>query len=232
MSFGQTDNPFVINEVFIQDSSLFKAERDFTKRDSVFYEDENYIVRKTCSGEWGGTIWFKNKLTGIEYSCEATCPVIVNKVNGKYIVTTTLAHMIGFSKIIEINNPDSMAVFKLPEPRQKKGKRTLYYVGDNESNSTKGTNTLVDSVRVMTIATFPFNEQLFHIVTDFHKTYISKIENNRFVTIDTISNTSIWTYNPEVIKTVDGHYIVFFTNQETNGYLDIYDNKIDLIRYK
>lgn len=232
MTFGQTDKLFVINEVFTQDSSLYKTERDFIKQDTVFFEDENYTVRKTCSGEWGGTIWFKNKVTGIEYSCEATCPVIVNKVNGKYIVTSTLAHMIGFSKVIEINNPDSMAVFKLPEPRQKKGKRKLYYIGDDESKSKKGTNILVDSVRVITIATFPYNDQLFHIVTDFKKTFISKIENNRFVTVDTISNTSILTYDPEVIRTIDGHYIVFFGNSVTKGYIDIFENKINVFRYK
>lgn len=97
ITFGQTDKLFNVNEIFVKDSSQYKTERDFIKQDSAFFEDENYLVRKSCSGEWGGTIWFKNKVTGIEYSCEATCPVAVNKVNGKYIVTTTLAHMIGFS---------------------------------------------------------------------------------------------------------------------------------------
>jgi hypothetical protein len=116
VSFGQTRKLFEVNEVLIKDSTQFKTERDFIKRDTAFFEDETYLVRKTCSGEWGGTIWFKNKISGIEYSCEATCPVIVNKLNGKYYVTSTLAHMFGFSEVIEISRPDSMAVFKLPEP--------------------------------------------------------------------------------------------------------------------
>lgn len=121
-----------------------------------------------------------------------------------------------------------MAVFKLPVRRQKKGMRQVYLIGETESNSKKGTNVLVDSIKLMTIATFPFNDQLYHVVTDFKKTYISKIENNNFVTVDTISNSSIWTYEPVVIRTIDGHYIVFF---KTQGYLEIYDNKINLIRY-
>jgi hypothetical protein len=230
-TFGQSENLFEINEVFIKDSSQFKTARDFSKQDSAFFEDENYIVRKTCSGEWGGTIWFKHKITGIEYSCEATCPVIVNKVDGKYIVTSTLAHMIGFSEIIEITNPDSMAVFKFPKPRLKKGKMKLYYVGDDESNSKKGTTQLVDSLGVLTIASFTYDNQLFHVVTDFKKTFITKIEQNKFVTLYTISNSSIWTYNPEVIRTTDGHFIVFFNNEAAKGYLDIDANKITLIRY-
>lgn len=232
ISFGQTRKLFEVNEIFIKDSTKFKTEHDFRIQDSIFFEDDNYLVRKSCSGEWGGTIWFKNKNTSIEYSCEATCPVIVHKVDGKYIVTSTLAHMAGFSKVIEIENPDSMEVFKLPKPRQKKRKRKLYYIGDNESNSKTGTKTLVDSVGVFTIATFPLEGELFHVVTDFQKTFITKIEHNKFVTIDTISNTSIWTYDPEVIRTGNGHYIVFFSNQEAEGYIDIYENKINLIRYK
>ena len=30
----------------------------------VFFEDSSYIVRRTCMGEWGGSVWFKNKKTG------------------------------------------------------------------------------------------------------------------------------------------------------------------------
>jgi len=232
IAFGQTDKLFEMNEIFVKDSSQFKTESDFRKRDSAFFEDDNYIVRKTCSGEWGGTIWFKNKLTGIEYSCEATCPVVVNKVNGTYVVTSTLAHMVGFSTVIEIVNPDSMAIFQLPEPRQIKRKMKIYYISDRESSSKKGTKILVDSVGAMVIASFPHNDQLFHIVTDFQKTYISKIENNTFVTVDTLSNSSLWTYDPELIRTDDGHSIVFFSNQEAKGYLDIYGNKMNLIRYQ
>ena len=231
-SLGQTKKIFDINETLIKDSTQFKTVQNFKKQDSAFYEDENYVVRKSCSGEWGGTIWFKNKNTGIEYSCEATCPVVVNKTEGKYIVTSTLAHMSGFSTVIEINTPDSLAIFKLPEPRNKKGKTKLYYIGDNESNSKKGTKQLVDTMGVLILATFNYKGELFHIVTDFEKTFVEKIENKKFVIIDTISNQSIWTYDPEVIKTSDNHSIVFFKNDEVNGFLDIFDNKINLIRYK
>lgn len=31
------------------------------------YEDDKYIVRRTCAGEFGGTVWFKNKQTGLEW---------------------------------------------------------------------------------------------------------------------------------------------------------------------
>ena len=229
---GQDTRQFDIKETIINDSTSIKKISDFKKIDSCFFQDNLYTVRKTCSGEWGGSVWFKNKNSGIEYSCNATCPVVINKFNGNYIVTCTLAHLSGFSEIIEITNPDSMDIFKLPEPRAKKRKMIYRYVGDNESRSTKGIKQLVDSIGVLTIASFPYNGQLYHIVTDFRKTFVTQIVNKKFVTMDTISNESLWTYDPEVIKTKDNHNIIFFTNEKVSGYIDLFDNKINVIRYK
>lgn len=231
-SYGQKNSIFDIKEIVDTTTAWKKTSKDFISPDSPFYEDNDYLVSRTCSGEWGGTIKFKNKKTGIEYSCSSTCPVAVNKISGKYIVTGTLGHMRGFSEIIEIDNPDLMEVFTLPKPRKKIGKTIIRYVGDNESRSVKGSCKLIDSIGVLTLASFPYEGHLFHIVTDFQKTFLARIENNKFVTIDTISNISIWTNNPQVIKTADNRFIFFFDNGSTNGYLDIFGNKIVLMRYK
>ena len=226
--FGQ--EKFIIKEFVKQDNlpNISKSEIK-VNRDNIF-EDSLFIVSKSCSGEWGGTIKFKNKISGIEYSAASTCPVVVNKLNDKYYVTNTLAHMSGSSKILEISNPDSMTIFELPKPRAKKEKNIFRYVGDDESKSTIGTKKLVDSIGVLTLASFPYNEQLYHIVTDFKKTFITKIEENKFVTIDTVSEKTLWTYGPAVFVSDSGHFLVWFENQETEGYLDIFENQITVVR--
>ena len=225
--FGQ--NRFIIKEYVKQGGFPNLTKNDVKiNRDNIF-EDSLHIVSKSCSGEWGGTIKFKNKETGIEYSAASTCPVAVNKLNEKYYITNTLAHLSGSSEILEICNPDLMSVFELPKPRRERGK-IIRYVGDDESNSTKGTIQLVDSIGVLTLASFLYNEQLYHIVTDFKKTFLTKIENNKFVTIDTVSEKSLWTYNPAVFVAKSGHLLVWFENQEAEGYLDIFENQITVIR--
>ena len=208
------------------DRNKFKVDRN------NIFEDSNYIVSKSCSGEWGGTIKFKNRKTGIKYSAASTCPVVVTKFNDSYFVTNTLAHLSGFSEILEIQNPDAMSVFELPKPRKMKGDTIIRIVGDDEATSTKGTKSLVDSVDVLTLATFPFKHKLYHVVTDFKKTYLTEIIGNKFVSIDTISNESLWTYNPEVFITPDKHSIVFFDNEKASGYLDIFENTIKVVRRK
>ncbi len=205
--------------------------KDLICQAPIFFEDDQYLGSKTCSGEWGGTIKFKNKKTGIEYACSATCPVVVNKIDGKYIVTNTLAHIRGSSQVLEISNPSLLNVFKLPK-FHKKGNIIYRHVGDEESSSTQGAIQIVDSLGVLTLASFPYEGELYHVITDFHKTFIAKIENHRFVTVDTLSNKSFWTYDPEVIKNEGGHWFVFFTNSEIDGYLDIWNNCITLVQYK
>jgi len=226
--FGQEQNKFIIRE-FVNNDSVPKLDRNNFKIDkNKIFEDSTFVVSKTCSGEWGGSIRFKDKKTGIEYSASSTCPVVVNKLNNKYYVTNTLAHLSGFSEIIEIADPKALTIFEYHKPRKKRKETIIRYLGDNESKSTKGTRQLVDSIGVLTIATFPFQEQLYHIVTDHKKTYLTKIVSGKFESIVTISNQRLCTYDPEVITTVDKHYIVFFHN----GYYDIHENNISIIRQR
>lgn len=228
--YGQSKKLFDITETF-QDSASMRTRSSFKAKDSSFFEDQKYIVRRTCSGEWGGTIWFKNKATGITRSCASTCPVCINKLNGKYYVTNALAHLSGFSQVLEIEKPDSMRVFKLPKPRSVKGGVTVRYSGDGESKSIKGAKILADSIGILTLASFPYQGELFYIVTDFEETFVDKIEENSFVTVDTVSKVSIWTYNPIMTRTIDDHFIVFFENDITKGYIDIFENRLSLYRY-
>ena len=230
--FSQSSKLFRIEETIVTDTLHKKKSSDFTRENQNLFEDDNYVVRKTCSGEWGGTIWFKNKRTGIVRSCSATCPVIVNKLNGKYIITATLNHLSGFSQIIEIDNPELLTIFKLPKPRKKNGKTLLRYVGDDESRSTQGSKVILDTTRVSTLVSFPLDGRLFHVITDYRKTYLAEIKNKRFVTIDTLSQKSFWSYDSDVFKTNDGHIIVFFKNEEAEGYLDIFNHEIHIIQYR
>jgi len=231
-SCGQNNELFKVKVFSITDKSEMKSVKDFHKIDSIFFEDNYYKVTKSCSGEWGGTIRFEDKSTGIEYECQSTCPVVVNKYNGKYIVTNTLAHLSGSSEILEIENPKNMIV--VARKKEEENKDTIIFVSAEESEcrSKVGSKTLIDSIGVMTLATFPYNSKLYNIVTDFEKTYITEILNNKFKNVQLLSDISIWTYGPEVVRTKDNHSIIFFSNEKANGYLDIFENRLKLYLYK
>lgn len=224
-SFSQSQRIFKIETILVNEAKL-KTKNDFERFSPNFYEDEKFVVRQTCFGEFGGAIYFKDKKTKVEYFCTATCAVAVNKINNKYIVTTTLAHMDGNSGIIEIEEPKFMAKVIA----KKNDKTKVQYVGDQESNSSIGTKDLFGAFRLEIVASFEFREKLYHITTDYKKTYLSEIIENKIVNLDLILENSIWSYEPNQFRTKDNHIIVFFKNQITNGYLDIYKNQIKIYK--
>ena len=97
---AQSVNPFVIIDTVVEASKVRGIIKTLERTNDTLFEDDRFIVTKTCSGEWGGTIKFKSKENGTVYACAATCPVIVNKLNGKYIVTNSLSHLDGFCTVI------------------------------------------------------------------------------------------------------------------------------------
>jgi len=66
------------------------------------FDDEKTEVTSECHGEFGSTIYFKNKHTGTIYSDHAGCPVIVNKAGDKYFVNVS---RMPYNDIVEIQDP-------------------------------------------------------------------------------------------------------------------------------
>ena len=226
--FGQ--EKFIVTEV-VKSFPYPNVKKEVKVNRNNIYEDSLYIVSKTCDGEWGGTIIFKNKITDIEYLTISTCPVVVNKLNNKYYVTNSLAHLCGSSQILEISNPDSLTIVELPKFGREREKK-IRDIKWHDFNLRRGTKSIVDTVGVQILVSFIYNEQLYHIIADDYKTFLAKIENNKFITIDTVSNKSLWTYEPKIFISEDKHLFILFATYEVTGYLDIYENKITVTRSK
>lgn len=192
------------------------------KNDIPFFEDDDFIVTKSCSGEWGGSVYFDDKKNKKKYECEATCPVIVNKINRKYLITASLAHLEGSTEVLEINDPTLLLEYNRDNLKGKK----VIYVGEAESHSTKGTKKLVDSVGVFTTTSFIYENKDYYIVTNFKKTYLCYIKDKVFVPIAKISDKSFWSYQTFNYTNQTSGLISVFTNYDTSGFLWIKGNQI------
>ncbi len=198
-------------------------------KSNVFYEDENYKVRKTCSGEWGGTVYFENKKTNKETAASATCVINVNRIDEEYFVTSSLTHMSGSTEIIEIDNPAELDVFKLPKPKSFYNGKGIYSVKDVESKSKKGTKKLLDSIGIIALASFVWKNNLYHLYTDTSNVYLATIENKKFKNILKVYDKGI--FGLTQYKTKDSHLILYFKEEE-EGYFDIQENEIILTKFK
>jgi len=218
---------FEIYQIKDSKKNIEKVENKF-KKNKVLFNDKNYLITSTCSGEWGGTIKFRDKSTQKIYSAESTCPVSVDKLNDEFYITNSLAHLSGSTEILKIKNPTEMEIYEVSKPRKVKG-RYMKYVGDDESHSKKGTEQLLDSIGAFTLATFQNQNRFYYIVTDFEKTYLSKIENKKFRTISELPITDVWSYDTKIIKLSNNHIILLFNDEKVKGYLEAENNNLKII---
>ena len=196
-----------------------------------FFEDENFEVWRSCSGEWGGTIYFKDKLTNKIYGSTSTCPVSIDKKDSVYYISNNLNHMIGFSDILEIKNPKEMTELEqIPKYDYNSGVITIEY----EAKSDKGTKKLVDSTGVAIISSFIANNELYSVITSSteEKTTISKIQNGKFITVIDLSKHIIIKPNPLIKKENSQIQKIIFQHLKKSGILAINGDKIDLTLYE
>ena len=224
-----SDSTFISNFDSVYNSLL-------EKENPVFYEDSLYSVRKTCSGEWGGSVWFKNKKTGVGYSCESTCPLSINRIKNKYYVTSNLNHGFGLTKIIEIENPEKMEIFQEPKPIKQKSwkwwkkKDKIYYVGAFESKSIKGTNLIFDSVGIEILGTTKIQDTIYQIIQDRNSIFLSTVIEGKLIPIQNLNFLNGLNFT-KLMHTIDKKIILFFENSDSEGYVEIFNKNISISRF-
>jgi|GEM_PF-1668129 len=224
-AYGQSAPHF---NVQLFSTSLKEKPVAYEPASPTLYEDEDYIVSAYCYGEFGGGLLFKSKRTDSTYTCQATCVLNILKLHQHYIANCTLAHMAGSARVLEIADPRKMKA--LPINRKKRGKHPRITVMQGEL-STAGTKTLADSVGVHLAGSFLLNERPYFIVTNSENTFLTTIESGRFMTVTKLADFSTWSYDPSVRETPDGHYLFFYKNDKSQGYIDVYNTTINVIRY-
>lgn len=205
---------FEISVQFNQDGRGIYSLDDFDVNNNFLYEDSLYIITKECYGEFGGNVIFENKITKKKYATSSVCAVIVNKFNNKYYVTSSLNHMGGFTEVVEIEDPTKLD----------------YYDSSNDFEySDKGKKVLLDTSGIVILVSFFYKDEFYHIVNDYKKVYLSKMSNDKLEIIDTIIDKKIYSNNEEIYRTKDNHLIVFLPGIDDYGYIEIYENKIDIV---
>ncbi len=205
------------------------------------FEDDEFIVTKTCSGEWGGTIYFYDKLSEKTFECAASCVVDFDTLNGNYIVSSSIGHMDGSTVIMEIQNPR-----KLQETKKVKQKKLLTLIGDNECKTMKGANILLEERNYLTISSFIYQKSVYHIIHKPWKfknfvdnTFLGQIQNDSLSIIANISHKDYvyyWDFESVTNNNFSNkEYIldIFFAESLLNsntltGFVFIKGNKVEI----
>ncbi len=187
-----------------------------------FYEDENYVVTSECHGEFGGEVSFKNKHNNKVTVASAVCPLIINKLNSKYYLTTSLAHMGTSYHFYEIEDPNELEIKN----------DTLHY---NDTNTVSGMKLLSSGHGKTILLSFSYKEKIYQIVCDTftNENYIAVRDQAQLKKVQLLSKLPLIALsNDDAIFTNEGHYackLYLLKNQTMrSGYIDIYENKIKI----
>lgn len=200
----------------------FKKRGRINENNKILHDDEHFEISASCSGEWGGTAYFRDKSTNKKYECSATCPITVNKIGNSYLITATLGHLIGFTEILRIDNPTELEPFKTRNKKE---------TGNYESKSNKGVVQLIDTIGVLAITSFMHKNELYHIVTkdyDFSGggtpvTNIAKIVNGKFKTVTKLWDKHLWSSYSSIIPYKNGWIIPVKDDESNEAMLVGYD---------
>lgn len=216
---------------FLKNDNSWVLLRKGIFRETPVLSDDNYTITSTCSGEWGGSLYFRHKKTNKIYKCNCTCAVNVIKSNGAYLATASLSHMAGFANIFIVDDPSKLKPLNKDYLTKGRfivinGKKTrIGLVGEDESSSKQGTRQLIDSIGITIASGFLYNSVRYFIVEKYKNVSIDTIRNNVLVPIDDLTKLNIWSDYPEN-RTSGQKQVYTFTNEQNTGFVFIDKNRL------
>lgn len=132
----------------------------------VLLEDSAYLIYGCCAGEWGGSVFFRNKQTEKTYSYFATCPGQVLRFGKEYVVCNNLAHMADHMSFLVVTDPTTL--YEITDERLKNycnWYTAIDSLKDYWQVSKKGSVRFYDAYDAMSFITFPFGDSLYSILS-------------------------------------------------------------------
>jgi len=197
-------------------SPLMEAvDRDLDKmkyQGDFLFEDENYYVIENCEGEFGSSIYFKNKKTNITYEASTPCPIVLNKVDNQYYITSSESNALNvFSSISVIADPLKLKV----------NDRII------RSASTVGVKQVLDTSGCYISSSFAYKDTLYHIFSNEKTTKIGVVKNKQLSPVFDFKEKLEIQLQQHFF---DGHQLSVFNTEKNNtfGFLEIKGNQIKM----
>jgi hypothetical protein len=155
------------------------------------FEDAKYIAFCDCEGEWGGTVYFFNKITGKIYFTEATCANTVYKKDGKYYILYELGHMMTIrSTLKEIPDPDLLTPISLEEVRKSTRGRFGY------SDKSNASRIIFNLEPISLFSSFNYKGRTVYLTNNLERTFLAEKENDSIKIVNPLFNSLIVMHYP------------------------------------
>ena len=230
-------NDSIILKQYMSDVHFYFNTQNFTweeisEVDDLIFEDDRFYVFSLDFGQWGGTTWFRDKKTGLEYIVDAIAPLI-NKIDTVYYLTNSFS-------VLRIENPlllNKAAVENTYENIVARGRMINFWLDGSAGFEVVYEKAVADyfefSPQSHIVSSFVWQNELFHIYQTDTATYIAKIENSSMKPIQKIAEDLRFFLRFESYRrrNLDGknELLMFRTNDEqVFGLMNIVGSNIHL----
>jgi hypothetical protein len=207
----------------ISRQQLLDKQKELLYPGKPFYEDEKYLVTISGTGEVNGDLYFLNKQTRSTHWAEIDCPIAVNRLKDHYLVITGTKNMGGFTRVLQINDPDSLVVVDSSE-REKVIAGTG---GDTPAERQTAIVSIIDSVDIDAIGGFIYDDTPYLLISGNGKTVLAGItDQKKMMTIKTLLNEPVWKADTPIYVAKNNGWAIFFYTDNTKGYFEINGNTL------
>jgi hypothetical protein len=161
------------------------------KNQPKLFEDDEFIIYGDCHGEWGGTVYFYEKMTSKTFFTESTCANSVIKSLNGYEILAHLGHGSGSAEIKLINDPSKLTLAKDTEINTTFKGEALGYTDKSKSFEKK-----LDFYGVQIFSSFIFKNKQLYVVHLSDLTFIAEIKNNEIEIVNPLFFSDLYTHDP------------------------------------
>ena len=180
------------------------------KNQPKLFEDNEFIVYRDCHGEWGGTVYFFEKLTLKTFFTGSTCANTVIKTKNGYEVLEHLGHGGGSTRIKIINDPRKLTLAKETEINKTVRGQALGYTDKSNAYKEK-----LDFYGTQIFSSFIYKDKILYVVYVTDLTLIAEINNNKMEIVNPLFFSDLYTHNP--ITTQYGDYTLMNLDHYQTG---------------
>jgi hypothetical protein len=253
---GKIDYMFSLGDtVFIANKkSSYYIDTSFRRRKYVrnrvlygqrIYEDSAYYIYACCAGEFGGSVFFRNKKDDKFYSYYATCARQVVKFKGQYVICNNLAHMSGSMDFLFVKDP--LKLFELSDSKQRNHCNWYSEIDslnvDWAKRPRRGTRSYDGPYGAMSLLSFVVGDSLYSVLSNENSTFIAVHRGDTISERQTIMNNRLRFHYTHVIqpekrqislyKQTGGDPFQALTDLGSSSGLIVADsNRVDILRIR
>ncbi len=156
----------------------------------LLFDNEQYIVFNDCFGEWGGTIYFFDRIAKDFFFTESTCANTVLYNKQRFSVLAHMGHMIGSSELKIIPDPENLSKANKNEVFRSQDGHAL---GISAQNS--GYERIFYTWGVQFFSFFDHNNRSIYITHTNERSFLSEIRDSEIQIVHPLFDDDFYTHD-------------------------------------